>query len=535
MKSRLAAALAAAATLLIAPSPAYADDPPIHAGEHVDAGIPIRVAGHGQLGTYTYDVVVPGESGTTAYCIDVTTRYRKGAPLRESTWSQSPAIAPYASHASWVLHHSYPYLPLNAVAPDIPFDQGLSTREAVAATQAAIWHYSNGIALSPADVVGSEGEKQDVVALYSYLTGPDNVGMSEIPDAAVELAAISESGVAGQRIGPISLTTNSPATLSLEGPAGVRIVDAAGNPLDAVETSAAIYLDVPADSPPGAATITAVADGTVPTGRIFTPARTDAESATQSLVLATVEPTSVSATTDVSWRAAPRLHTVAIDAADGDKVVLPGGTVTDTVEYRGFTVGETYTITGELIDVLSGVRVGEPVDVAVTAEQPDGTVEVPLAVPADVIPGASLVVFERAFDSAGALVAEHTDLESAPQTVTIQQPAPPTTSVPPAPTSEPPTPTTPTGDAPVPTSAAPTTTSDAPTSTSAAPTASGSPTTQPATTPAPAPSAASSPAPSPKASEQLADTGTDTTRWALIGGSLLLIGVGTTLLGRRAR
>ncbi|WP_158716263.1 Cys-Gln thioester bond-forming surface protein [Blastococcus sp. Marseille-P5729] len=528
MKSRLTAALAAAAVLLITPSPGIAEEPASHAGDHADSGVPIRVAGHGQLGTYTYDIVTPGQPVTTAYCIDLTTKYRKGAPLRESSWSQAPAIAPFAPKVSWVLHHSYPYLPLDQIAPGISFDQGLSTREAVAATQAAIWHYSNGISLKATDVVGSAGEKQDVVALYSHLTGPDNVGTSEVPDAKVELAGVPDDAVAGQRIGPIMITTATPTTLSVEGPQGVRILDAAGKPVDSIDTATEVFLDVPVDLPPGTATITAVAEGTIPTGRIFTPARTDAESVTQTLVLATVQPTAVTAEKVISWRAAPRLHTVAVDSADGDKLVLPGGTVTDTVAYEGFTTGETYTVTGELIDVATGARVGEPVEVAFMAEQTDGTFEGPLVLPSGIPPGTTLVVFERAFDANGDLVAEHADVTSAPQTVTVQQPpAPPATSTPPAPST-----TSPRQRAPrrrpapsPPTSAVP--------ALRARRTAAGTPAPSPAPTSMPAPTSAA--APSPVASEQLADTGADSTRWALIGGSLLLLGVGTTLLGRRAR
>lgn len=536
MKSRLTAALAAAAVLLITPSPGIAEEPASHAGDHADSGVPIRVAGHGQLGTYTYDIVTPGEPVITAYCIDLTTKYRKGAPLRESSWSQAPAVAPFASKVSWVLHHSYPYLPLDKIAPGISFDQGLSTREAVAATQAAIWHYSNGISLKATDVVGSAGEKQDVVALYSHLTGPDNVGSSEVPDAKVELAGVPDGAVAGQRIGPITVTTATPTTLSVEGPQGVRILDAAGKPVDSIDTATEVFLDVPVDLPPGTATITAVAEGTIPTGRIFTPARTDAESVTQTLVLATVQPTAVTAEKVISWRAAPRLHTVAVDSADGDKLVLPGGTVTDTVAYEGFTTGEPYTVTGELIDVATGARVGEPVEVAFVAEQTDGTFEVPLVLPSDIPPGTTLVVFERAFDANGDLVAEHADVTSAPQTVTVQQPPTPPATNPP--TSTPPAPSTtspPASDAP------PSTTGTPPPPTSAVPASPSTPAPQPAVTPAPSPAPTSTPtptsaaAPSPVASEQLADTGADSARWALIGGSLLLLGVGTTLLGRRAR
>lgn len=521
--ARICAALAAAG-MGLALSPLIGNAEPVQysAGAHVDTGLKLKLGAHGTIGTYTYDVAAASAPHATAYCIDLTTKYRKGAALREAHWADAPAIAPYAAQVNWLLHHSYPYLPVDQVQAAEPFDNGLSTAEAVTATQAAIWHYSNGVNLTAADVVGNAGEKHDVMALYAHLTGAANVGMNEVPDTSVSLTADGAGGVAGERIGPITLTTTTTVELTLtDAPAGTQIVDISGNPIDKSSPSAELYLQVPNGAAAGTAKITASAPVQIRTGRIFTPARSDAESATQSLVLATVESSTATAVITVPWTAAPTLGTTATDAADADKSVLPGGTVTDVVEYHGLVAGATYTIVGELIDVTTAEPTGATGSTTFAAAKADGKVSVSIPVSPSAQPGATLVVFERAYDATGKLVAEHTDLTAPSQTVTIDSPPPP----PPPPTTPPTTPP------------ASTTTTPPATPTPSTPT----PTTS--TAPVPPPTTTQPPLPSPSAAvtqpvadtKVLADTGIDATRWSLIAGALLMLGIGVTALGRRAR
>ncbi|WP_153502741.1 VaFE repeat-containing surface-anchored protein [Cumulibacter manganitolerans] len=548
---RISATIGVAATLFaLLPQHAHAEPSPgpapYFAGEHVDTGLHLRIAGHGLMGTYTYDVTASNGPHATAYCIDLNTTYRKGAALREAHWADAPVIAPYATQVNWLLHHSYPYLALEKVVAAEPFDNGLSIGEAVAATQAAVWHYSNGVNLTASDVAGSAGERHDVLALYQHLVGPANVGMSEIPDTTLSLTADGTSGVAGSRIGPITLTTSATATLALtSAPAGSRIVDAQGRPVGGTTTSTELYVEVPADAGPGSATITASTAVQTPTGRIFTPTASDPESATQSLVLATVQPGTAEAVITVPWRARPALGTTATDRADHDKLVLPGGIVSDLVAYRGLIAGQTYTVVGRLMDVATGKPTGTTASTTFTATATSGSVRVDIPVPAGTAPGAALVVFEKAYDATGALVAEHSDLGSQAQTVTVAAP-PPTTSAPPS--STPPHPTTPSALPATPTTAHPSATQAAPpvtTSLTPAPVTTGPPptTTPPAATSVTPPAAPTSSAaratagPStsagPMAGKALAGTGTDGGRWALIAGSLLLLGGGAALLGRR--
>ncbi|HEX2419524.1 MAG TPA: thioester domain-containing protein, partial [Micromonosporaceae bacterium] len=76
------------------------------------------------------------------YCIDINTRVLKVA-YAEKGWGET-SLGDNAKHVNWILHHSVPYLSAAelAAAADLPGTP--STQDAVAGTQAAIWHFSDG-------------------------------------------------------------------------------------------------------------------------------------------------------------------------------------------------------------------------------------------------------------------------------------------------------------------------------------------------------------------------------------------------------
>ncbi|MDO4612764.1 MAG: VaFE repeat-containing surface-anchored protein, partial [Actinomycetaceae bacterium] len=145
--------------------------------------------------------------------------------------------------------------------------------------------------------------------------------------------------------------------------------------------------------------------------------------------------------------------TTAADGTDGDKVIAQGheATVVDRVDFTGFARG-TYVITGTLMDKATGQPVPdakqrELVRVDAAEDNTWGYELITFTVPADQVKaGASWVVFERVYrvedlDASGAIVegakpyAEHTDINSAAQTVTVATPVntgtvPPVTSTP---------------------------------------------------------------------------------------------------------
>lgn len=299
--------------LLVAPlaagplltGPAYAE-PDLFAGPHAESGLVVQIPGVGAMGTYTYIVDAPGEPDPIAYCVDVAADYRPGAPLMEQLWSQAPRIAEVAPQLNWVLRHSYPNqsLATTAAGSGASYHDGLSAAEAIAATQAALWHYSDGVTLSAAE--GTADEQADVMALYSYLTGPANVGAAEDPPGSLTLKTAASTAKSGSRIGPITVSTSAASVeLALDGPSQVRLVSADGDPVTQAGDGDEVYVDVPAGTPAGSATVTASASATVTSGRIFAPARTEPESTTQTLVLATTTKKALTAEIEVSWTASP--------------------------------------------------------------------------------------------------------------------------------------------------------------------------------------------------------------------------------------
>ncbi|MGW8484578.1 VaFE repeat-containing surface-anchored protein [Microbacterium sp. NPDC055903] len=120
----------------------------------------------------------------------------------------------------------------------------------------------------------------------------------------------------------------------------------------------------------------------------------------------------------------PTIGTTLVDSADDDhNLVWNGGTVIDTIAHTGLTVGQQYTVAGELMLQADGSATGLTGSTTFTPTAADGTVEVTFTVPTGYA-GDALVAFEYLYEGAtaeGEPVAEHTDIEDAAQTVTVDE------------------------------------------------------------------------------------------------------------------
>ena len=121
----------------------------------------------------------------------------------------------------------------------------------------------------------------------------------------------------------------------------------------------------------------------------------------------------------------PEIGTTA--TVNGEKTAQPAEqiTLTDTVEYSGLTVGQEYTLRGELVFQATGEPVlsgEEPVTAEATFVAPgsEGTIDIPFTFDATGMEGQSVVVFETLF-SGETTIAEHRDLEDAGQTITFTE------------------------------------------------------------------------------------------------------------------
>ena len=135
-------------------------------------------------------------------------------------------------------------------------------------------------------------------------------------------------------------------------------------------------------------------------------------------------------TIDDQFEGVPEIGTTA--TVDGEHTAEPTGEVTivDTVTYQNLKVGQTYTLSGILMDKSTGepLLVGEGEEQSqVTAEMEftptssEGTVELTYPLDASALAGKVVVVFEDLYQEE-TLVASHANLEDEGQTVTFGQP-----------------------------------------------------------------------------------------------------------------
>ena len=124
------------------------------------------------------------------------------------------------------------------------------------------------------------------------------------------------------------------------------------------------------------------------------------------------------------------INTSARDLADGDNVAVVGAQLVDKVDYTGLTAGNTYTLALVWMDADTAQPTGLTAAATFMPAASAGTVDVgPVTVTAAEA-GKKLVAFEtlRTGDSTGGdVLAEHKDISSVAQTVTVEAPAPTTT------------------------------------------------------------------------------------------------------------
>ncbi|GAB3134206.1 thioester domain-containing protein [Amycolatopsis sp. NPDC004378] len=309
VRGGIAVVAAAAAVMIGAPS-ALADDGAARGrvSDHGTYGYSVNLEGGGHAATELFGFKLSDGSALKLYCVQITVRMRNDVDMVERPWNKYPdAKSPFNDNRdkiNWVLHHGYPGVGLDALGAKAGGVK-LSDREAIAATQAAVWHYSDGKNLDHGNPLG-DGDKAagaDVAALYDYLTGKDNTGISAQPKPTLNIAAQKTEGAAGTRIGPFDVaTTGSVTSLTSELPEGVKITDADGKELKAtdVKDGSKLFVDVPKDAKPGNGSFSLKVSGQLDTGRLFVAEDYDKQPA-QSLIVADSEKTAVTAKAAAKW------------------------------------------------------------------------------------------------------------------------------------------------------------------------------------------------------------------------------------------
>ncbi|KOG06838.1 Cys-Gln thioester bond-forming surface protein, partial [Streptomyces viridochromogenes] len=261
-----------------------------------------------------FEMQVENGGSLLTYCIDYRTTAYEGKQYKEVGWDQSSLHNnPDAGKILWILENSYPTLKVSDLTSKAGVE-GLSDETAAAATQAAIWHFSDDLDAKPVD--------EKAQALTKYLI--DNATKVEEPKSSLSLSPSSLAGKAGDRIGPFKVGTNAKTGADLSvvpgAPAGLGIVDKDGKAITKAKDGDDVYVNVPSGTPDGDAEIKAEVTTQVPLGRAFV----STQGKSQTMILAGSSNSTVTAKATVAWakKGAVPAVTVAKDCAKGGLEII---------------------------------------------------------------------------------------------------------------------------------------------------------------------------------------------------------------------
>ncbi|OLR91439.1 thioester domain-containing protein [Actinokineospora bangkokensis] len=321
--ARAGAAVAVAAVAAsVAALPAAADTAKGRLTEGGDSGFTTQLTNGEKVLPRLLNLQLQDGSQLRVYCIEITVDASDEVDMVESGWDAYPKPdAPFTANRdkiNWILHHGFPgksVQELNGL--QLQFNDGLTQNEAITATQAAIWHYSDGVDINRESPVvpapndpdyDGESTDADVLALYDYLTGKANTGIDEQVIGALKIDPAEQSGTIGAKVGPFKVTTNGTVTgVKAELPDGVSLVTADGKAADkaGITNETELFLDVPAGTAPGAGTFEITADSpAVETGRLFVGEGYESNPV-QSLIVASSETKPLTASAKAAWDVAP--------------------------------------------------------------------------------------------------------------------------------------------------------------------------------------------------------------------------------------
>ncbi|SDH25870.1 LPXTG-motif cell wall anchor domain-containing protein/TQXA domain-containing protein [Lentzea fradiae] len=322
MASRLrigAALLGATAALSLSALPAHAEVKitPDRGGQEQGHDVWLK---HGnkseKQGTSVIKLRIDDEKDRTnvlAYCVELPTPLKDGDVLKEVPWDKHPNKntkfkGDNPGKVLWVLNRSYPNKSVDEIkkAFDVP---KLDKKDVIAATQAALWHFSDDAELE----VDNKKNDSDVVDLYKKLISQAQVE-AEAPKPTLNIDPASQSGKAGQKIGPFKVTTTATEVkVTANLPEGVTLVDADGSPLAvqkkdelAVQGTgdkvSEFFVNVPEGSKDGKASFKLSAEAEIALGRLFVAHDGKDDGVAQSLVVAQPQKVKVETEAKADWK-----------------------------------------------------------------------------------------------------------------------------------------------------------------------------------------------------------------------------------------
>ncbi|UVS76519.1 thioester domain-containing protein [Actinokineospora sp. UTMC 2448] len=252
------------------------------------------------------------------YCVEFHVGATQQRDMIETPWDAYPNPgSPFHANRGkikWILHHGFPAKSLQELnALDLEWGEaGLEQTEAISATQAAIWHFSDGVELDRDDASARDDAEQDILALYDYLIA-NAEDLGEQPTPVLEINPDAVEGKAGEAVGPFKVTTNGEiAEVLTDLPEGVVLTTKDGTEVtDAAQVAdgAELFVKVPADAAPGEGGFALSTLSKVDIGRLFVVdgyhENGEGRGPAQSLIVAESEETELVAEAAVKWAEAP--------------------------------------------------------------------------------------------------------------------------------------------------------------------------------------------------------------------------------------
>ena len=264
-------------------------------------GVSVRMNGD-TVGTNLFKLELEDGTVLTAYCIDLETGIRGGAGYDESSWENYPGRGDFAEPAKvhWILQNSYPEKTAAELAAAAGVDNPrFGDAEALGATQAAIWHFSNGAEMTA-------NEPNGVKEVYDHLIeNAEDLPQTAEPDASLSITPETASGEAGGVVGEFEVASSAsdiPVSIGDGAPEGVELVDIeTGEPVATVNDGDTVGFNVPEGTAEGSASFSLSTTARVETGRLFL--GDEESSPTQTLITAEGGDTEVSASASADWTA----------------------------------------------------------------------------------------------------------------------------------------------------------------------------------------------------------------------------------------
>ncbi|MEV6820144.1 thioester domain-containing protein [Nocardiopsis dassonvillei] len=311
------ATLAASAAALLAfglAAPASADPVETYEGSvraqypaTAQSGHIVTMQGAEPTSASLFDLRLENGGVLTTYCIDFSTEIVDQAWYLEDEWANYPGKGDFASPGKvhWILQNSYPSISAADLA-DAAQVRGLTDAEALTATQAAIWHFSNGTELSRVTAnpqVSGRVDNGAVITTYRYLVD-EAVELEQEPEPTLSITPGTASGSPGETIGEFLVETSDEdgIEVSVEAPEGVEVELInleSGEPVTTVNNGDTVGLAVPEGAAEGTASFSLETTATVQSGRLFK--GEEDYQPTQTLITAEDSDVTVSASASVSW------------------------------------------------------------------------------------------------------------------------------------------------------------------------------------------------------------------------------------------